>query len=114
MPRGRSRQTSAAPSMLLLLTRPPLPDARPWPGRRWFALVDALAWPMVWLAFAVKAMPDGLAAWAVAAALTGCTAVRCWRALWLNHRYRFTTWRWGRAIVALLALGALLKLAQPF
>jgi hypothetical protein len=36
---------------------------------------------------------------------------RLHRALWLNHRYRFTTWRWGRVVMALLLVGLLLKLS---
>jgi len=36
---------------------------------------------------------------------------RLHRALWNNHRYRFTTWRWGRAVAALLVLGFAMKLA---
>ena len=31
------------------------------------------------------------------------------RALFRNGRYRFTTWRWGIPVVALLAVGALMK-----
>ena len=36
---------------------------------------------------------------------------RLHRALWFNHRYRFTTWRWGRVVVVLLLIGAVLKIA---
>ncbi len=32
------------------------------------------------------------------------------RALWGNHRYRFTTWRWGRVLAAILLVGALSRL----
>lgn len=33
------------------------------------------------------------------------------RALWHNERYRFTTWRCGLPLTALVAVGAALKLA---
>jgi hypothetical protein len=35
------------------------------------------------------------------------------RALWLNHRYVFTTWRWGKLVGALLVLGWVMKLSLP-
>jgi hypothetical protein len=34
------------------------------------------------------------------------------RAAWQNHRYHFTTWRWGRVAVSFLLLGLALKLAM--
>jgi hypothetical protein len=42
-----------------------------------------------------------------------CSLSRLHRALWVNHRYRFTTWRWGRALAALLLVGAVMKLMLP-
>jgi hypothetical protein len=36
---------------------------------------------------------------------------RIHRALVHNERYRFTTWRWGRAIALLVLVGVLMKLA---
>jgi len=38
--------------------------------------------------------------------------VRLHRALWVNHRYWFTTWRWGRVAAALLVVGAVLKVTM--
>jgi hypothetical protein len=32
-------------------------------------------------------------------------------ALWINHRYRFATWRWFRVCAGLLIVGAVVKLA---
>ena len=32
-------------------------------------------------------------------------------ALWINHRYRFTTWRWGRVAVVLMLIGVVMKFA---
>jgi len=47
--------------------------------------------------------------------LTACAiaagVVRLHRAIAVNHRYRFTTWRWGRVLAGLLLFGWLLKLA---
>jgi hypothetical protein len=31
--------------------------------------------------------------------------------VWVNHRYWFTTWRWGRIAIALMVIGMVLKLA---
>jgi hypothetical protein len=44
---------------------------------------------------------------AAIALITGLGRVR--RAVWQNHRYRFTTWRWGRIIAALLLAGLVLR-----
>jgi hypothetical protein len=45
----------------------------------------------------------------VAAAL--CIAIGgVWRAVFHNNQYQFTTWRWGRFFVALILLGAMMKL----
>jgi hypothetical protein len=45
----------------------------------------------------------------VAAVAILCALDRVHRALWVNHRYRFTTWRWDRIAVARLAMGVVLK-----
>jgi hypothetical protein len=37
---------------------------------------------------------------------------RLHRALWENHRYWFTTWRWGKVLGAMLLIGAVLKLSM--
>jgi hypothetical protein len=36
---------------------------------------------------------------------------RMHRALWLNHRYVFTTWRWGKLVGGLLVLGWVMKMS---
>jgi hypothetical protein len=38
-------------------------------------------------------------------------ARRLYRALWVNQRYQFTTWVWGKRLAALLLVGLLFKLA---
>ena len=49
----------------------------------------------------------------VAAVALLCALGRLHRALWVNRRYRFTTWRWGRIAAALLLMGVVLKLTMP-
>jgi hypothetical protein len=98
--------------MWLILARPPHPDAPLWPGRRWLAVADAIAWPAAWIAAAAHApfslgvvgpLLVAFAAWQV--------VKRLHRAIAMNHRYRFTTWRWGKAVAASLFVGLMLKLS---
>ena len=98
--------------MWIVLTRAPRPDAPDWQGRRWLAAVDALAWPAMWAVGATTAMRStGGLVWPVFIALIACAALsRLHCALWMNHRYRFTTWRWGKVAGALLLFGLVLKL----
>ena len=42
--------------------------------------------------------------------LVGFAAARLTRALRRNERYWFGTWRWGRVLAILMAVGLLLKL----
>ena len=100
--------------MWLMVAREPRPDAPYWPGRRLLAAVDAAAWPLLWvMLFSHAPKPVGLAGPFVAAVALGCALGRLHRALCVNHRYRFTTWRWGRIAVALLLTGVVLKLTLP-
>ena len=100
--------------MWLLVAREPKPDAPYWPGRRLLAAVDAAVWPFLWvLVFSHAPKPVGLVGPLVAAVALLCALGRLHRALWVNHRYWFTTWRWGRIAAALLLIGVVLKLAMP-
>ena len=100
--------------MWLLIAREPAPDAPHWPGRRGLAAVDAAAWPLLWVLLLRHAPePVGLVGPVVAAVALLCALGRLHRALWVNHRYRFTTWRWGRVVAALLLIGAVMKLMLP-
>lgn len=100
--------------MWLLFARAPPPDAPYWPGRRWLAAIDAIAWPAIaWFALSQLASSGGLVVALAMALLIVSAARRVFTALATNHRYRFTTWRWGRVLVWLLAVGALLKLVLP-
>jgi len=98
--------------MWLILTRAPHPDATYWPGRRWFAAVDAVAWPAMGVMFLSEAsVHAGAVGMVVTACAIGAGALRLHRAIAMNHRYRFTTWRWGKVLGGLLLSGWLLKLA---
>ena len=65
------------------------------------------------LVFINAPKPVGLVGPFVAAVALLCALGRLHRALWVNHRYRFTTWRWGRIAAALLLMGVVLKLTMP-
>ena len=100
--------------MWLLCARAPAPDAPYWPGRRWLAAVDAAVWPLLWV-FVFSHAPKSVGIvgpFVAAVALLGALG-RLHRALWENHRYRFTTWRWGRVAAALVLIGLVMKLMLP-
>jgi hypothetical protein len=89
----------------------PLPDATYWPGRRGLAVADALIWPLMWVCAVNEAgVSTGIVGPLVTAVAVLSGLARVHKALYANARYRFTTWRWGRIAVALLLVGAVLKL----
>ena len=97
--------------MWIFMTPPARPDASRWPGRRVFALLDAILWPAVWLAvIAVAPFSAGVIGW-TAMGLIGLAAVRrAHRAIRRNERYWFTTSRWGAPLAMLIATGLAIKL----
>lgn len=96
--------------MWLVLTRTPRPDAPHWPGRRFLAFVDAVSWPTAWIALVANApQPTGIVGPMVVALAVLSALGRVHRAAWHNHRYYFTTWRWGRVVLGLLLIGLVLK-----
>jgi hypothetical protein len=96
----------------VLLFREPLPDAAFWPGRRALAALDAVLWPLAWVLLVHQApVPVGVLGPFVSAVAVLCGLQRVHRALWLNHRYRFTTWVWGRRALMLLLMGLVMKVA---
>ena len=100
--------------MWLLVARAPLPDAPYWIGRRWLACLDALGWPLFWVVVIRCApVPAGIMGPFVTGIGVLVALHRAHCALWVNHRYRFTTWRWGRFAAMLILFGYLLKLALP-
>ena len=96
--------------MWLLVAREPRPDAPYWRGRRALASLDALVWPLGWAMLIARApWPVGLVG-PLALAFASLLALRRLRcALWTNHRYRFTTWRWAGVASGLILLGAFLR-----
>ena len=100
--------------MWLLFARASPPDAPYWPGRRWLAAIDAVAWPSAgWVALSQLPGQGGLVLAFVMSLLVVSAARRVFTALLVNHRYHFTTWRWGRVLAWMMALGALLTLGLP-
>ena len=99
--------------MWIVFVRAPRPDARIWHGRKGLAAIDAVAWPFMWaLVFRHAPPPVGLVG-PVACALAALAGViRLHRALWVNERYWFTTWRWAKIAAPMLLIGCVLKLTM--
>lgn len=114
--RGRSEPARAiriGGVMWLLVAREPRPDAPDWPGRRMLAAVDAVVWPMLWVLLVQHAPePVGLVGPFVTAMAVLLGLGRLHRAIWVNRRYWFTTWRWGKVMAAMLLIGAVLKVTM--
>jgi len=89
--------------VFLVIVREPRPDAAYWPGRRWLAAVDAVCWPAGWIYLVRQVpVPTGIVGAVIVAIAVLCALSRLGRALYVNHRYWFTTWRWGRVVGAVL------------
>lgn len=98
--------------MFLILTRPAAPEMPYWPGRRLLAAADAVAWPALWVAAVYAApMKTGAVGSVVIAVAALFAVLRLWKAVAENGRYRFTTWRWGKVVAALLLVGGVMKLS---
>jgi hypothetical protein len=98
--------------MWLLVAREPRANAPYWTGRRWLAAVDAVAWPLFWVLLLRQIdAPVGIVGPMFVAAALLVSVERIHRAVWVNHRYWFTTWRWGRIAAGLMLIGTVLKLA---
>lgn len=78
-------------------------------------MIDAVAWPAGWAAWA-STWPDaaGIIGQVVLPVAAMVALVRGHTALVRNHRYSFTTWRWARALATLVTLGLILKFAVLF
>ena len=90
------------------------PDAVVWRGRSQLAVLDALLWPLlvVWAAVTLlSASGVMLAVVLPVGVLSAARRLRC--AIWLNHRYRFTTWWVLRLCTVLWAVGLAAKLVLP-
>jgi hypothetical protein len=96
--------------MWLLVQREPRANAPYWSGRRWLAALDAVAWPLFWVLLMSQIdAPVGIVGPMVVAIALLVLAERIHRAVWINQRYWFTTWRWGRIAAGLLVIGMVLK-----
>ena len=96
--------------MFVVLQRSPVRDAAYWPGRRVLAAADAIVWPALWIGVIVAApFRTGVAGALLITLMLWSSLTRLRTALAENQRYRFTTWRWGRPIVVILVIGAVLK-----
>ena len=98
--------------MWLLVAREPRQDAPQWAGRESLAVLDAVAWPLVGVSLLyLSRMSLGVVGPVLMAAAFVLSIARLRRAIWLNHRYRFTTWRWGGMVLGLVMLGAVLDMS---
>ena len=99
--------------MLTFMTFAPRPDAVMWPGRRLLGVLDSLVWPIAYAVLAAELLRGPVMLMGVALAVCGLSALARFRcALWRNERYRFTTWRWGKVLAALMCIGLCLQLAM--
>jgi hypothetical protein len=96
--------------MLFFIHRPPRPDVPVWPGRRLLASLDALVWPAALIGVVVT-MPlrAGVVGALVVALAVLLSIGRLRTAIFLNHRYVMSTWRWGKPVAALLMIGLVMK-----
>lgn len=96
--------------MWVMFMRTPRPDAREWTGRRWFAAMDALAWPALgcWM---LAHVPGGRGIFIpfLTSILIVVAAKRLTMALFENRRYHFTTLRWIRPLACVYAVGIVMK-----
>ena len=97
--------------MFLIIARAPRPDVVVWPGRRWLASVDAIAWPVLTVLLVMNSSFSAGLVGSVATSMAALLLLRRLSRAWLcNVSYRFATLAWARGLGALLALGVSLKL----
>lgn len=97
--------------MWLLVAREPRQDAPQWLGRIGLAVLDAVVWPLgIVLLIYLSRLPLGVVGPVLMATALALSVARLRRAIWLNHRYRFTTWGWGEVVLGLMMVGAALQM----
>lgn len=100
--------------MWIVWVREAKPDAPYWPGRRRLAAIDAVVWPLLWMAGAAYARAQlGVVGPVFIALALLSLCFRLHRAVLNNGRYWFTTWRWGRFVLLLWVVGVVLRLTLP-
>ena len=96
----------------IVVQRAPAPDMPYWSGRRWLAALDAVAWPLaVWSLLGRVPGKAGLVLPVASALLVLRGLSRLHTAVWLNHLYRFTTWRVLGVLAVLVVVGVVLSIA---
>lgn len=98
--------------MIVLIVREPRPDAAFWPGRRWLAAVDSVIWPLAWALLLLRVPAAQGLVKPVFAVASLYVLLRLYAAIWVNHRYWFTTWRWARFVALLLLVWIVLKVSM--
>ena len=97
--------------MWLVFERMRRPDAAYWQGRQALSALDAVAWPLAWIAATLHFRDRcGLVGAMVVAVATLQALRRLRRALCENNRYFSNTWRWVRILSTMLLVGWLMKL----
>lgn len=96
----------------IVVQRASAPDLPYWSGRRWLAAIDAIAWPVgLWVLLGRVPGKAGLVLPMASAVLVLWGLSRFHKAVWLNHRYRFTTWRVLGILAVLVIVGLVQKIA---
>ena len=97
--------------MWVVFEREPAPDAPYWPGRRRLAALDATAWPAMgfWLLNELQGPARSVLPFA-AVLLASIGLARVMTAVWMNHRYRFTSSWLARLTIILLIVGGVWKI----
>lgn len=97
--------------MWLVFARRHRLDAAYWSGRHALAVLDAVAWPIAWIAATLYVRDRCGLVGAMVVAVAALQALRrLRRAICENHRYFFSTWRWARIVSIALLVGWLMKL----
>ena len=97
--------------MWLVVSREPAADKAYWPGRVGLAVVDAALWPLMWIVLVLRAgVPTGVVGPAAISLCVLIALTRVHQALFANHRYGFSTWRWGKLASLLLLVGFVMKI----
>lgn len=96
-------------SVFFLMYREPKPDAEYWPGRCWLAAADALAWPGLLIAWALQWPRPGVFVPVLVSVAALLALRRLYRAVWLNHRYWFTTWRFAKLLGGMVFIFLVMK-----